>query len=134
MKEDKLQSDIVRKHSELYPKKRGQLFHVSNERNHVKQAYLAKAIGIVPGVADLLYFDQYKKVATELKVIGSRYTKISVIQQVQWGEIWEREGGVWRLCRTVKEAISCYEGMPKGLTISDVKKMLKEQKTKTIKF
>ena len=57
MSEQKLQSDIVRKFSELYPEKRGQLFHVSNERNHQKQALMAQSIGIVPGVSDLIYVE-----------------------------------------------------------------------------
>lgn len=134
MREEKLQADIARTFSELYPHKRGQLFHVSNERNNIKQAYRAAAIGIVNGVADFIYFSKKFNVATELKVKGSRHKVSSIVQQVRWGKLWEKKGNVWRLCMTVEEAISCYEGDFKGLTTKQVEKMLKNTKTKTIKF
>lgn len=135
MSEEKLQSDIAVRFSQLYPGKRGQLFHVSNERNNKIQAYRARAIGIVPGVADFVYFDRNRKVATELKVPGSRHDRQQIEVQVLWGEVWESQGGMWRLCRTVDEAINCYKGLKSfGLTILDVKRMLKQQMTKTIKF
>lgn len=134
MSEEKLQSDIARKFSELYPKKRGQLFHVPNERNHELQAYKAKTIGIVSGVADLLYFSKKRNVATELKVAGSRHKRKHIKLQIWWAKVWESQGGHWRLCKTVNEAISCYNGIYRGLTIDDVEKMLEETNTKTIKF
>tara|TARA_R110002049_G_scaffold174213_2_gene341422 strand:- start:649 stop:1173 length:525 start_codon:yes stop_codon:yes gene_type:complete len=55
MSEEKLQSDIVRKFSELYPLKRGQLFHVPNERITESQKLKAKSIGVFSGVSDLLH-------------------------------------------------------------------------------
>jgi len=55
MTEEKLQSDIVRKFSELYPEKRGQLFHVPNERITASQKLKAKSIGVFSGVSDLLH-------------------------------------------------------------------------------
>lgn len=134
MTEERLQSDIARRFSELYPGKRGQLFHVSNERNHKIQAFRARAIGIVPGVADFVYFDIRIQVATELKVPGSRHDRNQIEIQIAWAKVWESQGGIWRLCQTVDEAISCYKGHPEGLTISDVEYLLSIQKTKTIKF
>lgn len=134
MSEEKLQSDIAVAFSQRYPNKRGQLFHVSNERNNKIQAYRAKAIGIVAGVADFVFFSEDFNVATELKVPGSRHKVEHIKTQMWWGEIWEKQGGVWRLCRTVEEAMSCYEGRFKGLTISDLKKTIKNNKTKTIIF
>jgi len=134
MSEEKLQSDIARRFSELYPDKRGQLFHVSNERNNKIQAYRARAIGIVNGVADFIFFEHFYFIATELKVPGTRHERHHIISQVEWGKIWESQGGIWRLCRTVDEALSCYKMKPKGLTIEEVEKMLFETTTKTIKF
>ena len=134
---------MVRKFSELFPNKRGQLFHVSNERNNAMQAMKAKSIGIVNGVSDLIYFelnglDSSEKgtfiVAIEVKELGSRHERSRIEQQVGWGELLESLGGVWRLCRTVEEGISCTQLDFKGLTTSDVRRMLNEQKTKTIKF
>jgi hypothetical protein len=134
MREEKLQSDIARKHSELYPDKSGQLFHISNERNHAIQAFKARAIGIIPGVADFIFFSKKFNVATELKTPGSRHEISRIRKQLEWAKTWEREGNIWRLCITVEEAISCYEGDFKGKTIKEVKKLIKNVKTKTIKF
>jgi hypothetical protein len=143
MSEKRLQSDIVRKFSELYPLKRGQLFHVSNERNNKLQAFQAKANGIFNGVSDLIYFElnglDVSDSATfligiEVKEFGSRHERDRIVSQVEWGKILELQGGIWRLCRSVDEAISCVNLDFKGLSISDVEKLLTEQKTKTIKF
>jgi hypothetical protein len=133
--ETQFQSDVVRKFSELHTDKRGQLIHVANERTGGKmQAMRARAVGIVPGTADLLFFSFEYNVATELKVPGRRHDVERVEVQVWWGKLWEEMGNHWRLCRTVKEAINCYEGNLQGLTLKEVEKMLSETKTKTIKF
>lgn len=133
-REEKLQSDVAIQFSQRHPEKSGQLFHISNERNNKIQAYKAKAIGIIPGVADMLYFSNDFNVATELKVPGTRHEVSRIKKQIQWAEVWEREGNIWRLCTTAEEALSCYEGKFQGKTIKDVKKMLKSVTTKTIKF
>jgi hypothetical protein len=142
MSEIKLQSDIARKHSELFPLKRGQLFHVSNERNNKVQAFQARSIGIFPGVSDFIFFERIYVdwgdatiiVGIEIKEPGSRHERSHIEQQVEWAEILEAQGGIWRLCTNVEDAISCTKLMYRGLTIADVKEMLKIQKTKTIKF
>lgn len=138
MSEIKLQSDIARKHSELFPLKRGQLFHVSNERNNKVQVFQARAIGIFPGVSDFIFFEKVAYnifvVGIEIKEPGSRHDREHIEQQIEWAEILEAQGGTWRLCTNVEDAISCTELNFKGLTIADVKELLKTQKTKTIKF
>lgn len=142
MSEIKLQSDIAREFSVRYPNKRGQFFHVSNERNNKIQAFQAKSIGVFPGVADFLYFEKSQFtdfnssfiVAIEVKEPGSRHEVEQIERQIEWAEILESQGGIWRLCRSVDEAISCTQMDFKGLTIADVKEMLKSIKTKSIKF
>lgn len=134
MKEERLQMGIARKFSELYPNKRGRLFHVSNERSNRVKAFKARAIGIVAGVADFVYFSKKFNVATELKVPGSRHKVSSIKKQIWWAKVWEKQGGVWRLCTTVEEAISCYEGDFKGYTRKEMKVLLKECITVTIKI
>lgn len=144
MSEIKLQSDIAREFSVRYPNKRGQFFHVSNERNNKIQAFQAKSIGVFPGVADFLFFDSFddrgifrgvvKLIAIEVKEPGSRHEVEQIERQIEWAEILESQGGIWRLCRSVDEAISCTQMDFKGLTIADVKEMLKSIKTKSIKF
>ena len=138
--EDQLQSSIVRKFSELYPERRGQLFHVSNERNHALQAMQARSKGIFPGVADLIYFElgplyRIKTLAIELKTPESSHKVNTVEQQVEWGEIFEKNGGTWRLCDNIDDAIYCINGFYKGLTTEDVvEKLSNNGDKKTIKF
>jgi hypothetical protein len=139
MSEIKLQSDIVREFSRLYPQKRGQLFHVSNERNNKIQAFQARAIGIFTGVCDFLFMEGFgmagiELIGIEIKEPGSYHKREHIEQQVKWAKTLVNCGGYWRLCRSVEEAISCTEFNLKGLTIQDVEKMLSEQKTKSIKF
>lgn len=145
MSEDKLLSECVRLFSERHPDKRGQLFHVSNERNNQTQVWVARAKGIFPGVSDLLYLEIAPMmpeqcflstflVGIELKVFGSRHKIDHIEQQIEWAKILEAQGGVWRLCTNAEDAVSCTEMNFKGLTISDVETLLKTQKTKTIQF
>lgn len=141
MSEIKLQSDIARKFSELYPLKRGQLFHVSNERNNQIQVFQARAIGIFPGVCDFLFIEKIPEritgtilIGIEIKEPGSYHKREHIEQQLEWAEILEANGGLWRLCRSTEEAISCTELLLKGLTIEDVKELLKSTKNKNIRF
>ena len=134
MREEKLQSDIAVAFSQQYPKKRGQLFHVSNERNNKVQAFKAVAIGIVPGVADFIFFSKKFNVAIELKVKGSRHKREHLEKQLWWGRVWESKGNVWRLCTSVEEAISCCNKKFRGITLNELEELLKSVKTKTIKI
>lgn len=145
MSEIRLQSDITRRFSELFPLKRGQLFHVSNERNNQIQVFQARAIGVFPGVCDFLFIDKTPEikgyltsstilVGIEVKEPGSYHKREHIEQQIEWAEILEANGGTWRLCRSVEEAISCTQLNFKGLTIENVKELLKSTKNKNIRF
>lgn len=134
MKEEKLQSLVAIEFSQKHPEKSGQLFHVSNERNNKIQAFKARSIGIIPGVADFIFFSKSFTIATELKVPGSRHLVSHIKTQLQWAKVWEREGNDWRLCTTKEQALSCYQGKYQGMTRKQVKKLLKGVKTKTIKI
>ena len=140
MTELKLQSDIVRKFSELYPEKRGQLFHVPNERNNKTQAFVAQSIGIVPGVSDLVFFGTHilgmNLLGIEVKLPGSSHKVSHIKSQINWAKKVELNLGRWRIVRTVEEAINFIEGKENdGLKIKDVEQMLMENKNKkTVKF
>lgn len=144
MTEDQLLTGVVVAFSQQHPQKRGQLFHPANERNNQLQVYQAKAKGIHAGVSDLIYFELYhpkengspltRLICTELKVVGSRHDRSTVQNQVEWGETVEANGGTWRLCTSVDDALSCYNGQPKGLTTAQVRQMLLEQTKSKIKF
>lgn len=145
--EERLQMDIVVKFSQLYPNKRGQLFHVSNERNNKIQAFKARAIGIVNGVSDLIFYEQHRdgnmiSKAIELKAPGTYHKREHIQQQIEWAKQWRNNNGEWMLCRSVEQAIAFIDGEldfePStggwGLSIEEVEIMMCEQTTKNIKF
>lgn len=134
MSEEKLQSDIVRKFSELYPEKRGQLFHVPNERITASQKLKAKSIGVFSGVSDLIYIGNGKICCLELKAPNSYHKITHVQQQVDWGKTMESIGNRWRMITTVSDAIDFINGHDFGLTTIEVQKMIDNSKSKTIKF
>ncbi len=136
MTETQLQSEIAVSHSQKYPEQYGQLFHISNERSNKTQAYIAKSIGIVPGVSDFIYISKKFNVATELKVSGKRHDVARISKQIKWGKVWEKQSknNHWRMCFTTEQALSCYEGNFKGYTLKQAKKLIKNIKTQTIKI
>lgn len=134
MNEKQLQNKIVVAFSQKYPNKAGQLIHLPNERNHSLQAFQAKALGIYPGAADMIFFSKKFNVATELKAPGYRHKVSQIKKQIAWGRTWEKQGNTWRLCMTVKDAMSCYKGKFKGMTLDEVESKIKGVKTQTIKF
>ena len=147
--EQQLQSKTAREFSERFPHLRGQFFHVSNERNSKEQAWIAKAIGIFPGVSDFLFFKKNNApigsmdksinygtilISVELKLPGKTHTKDKIRVQLEWAKILESQGGHWRLCLNSEDAISCTQMDFKGYTIEQVENMLDSNKNKTITF
>lgn len=135
MSEEKLQSDIVREFSELYPEKRGQLFHVPNERITASQKLKAKSIGVFSGVSDLIYIGCNVK-ALELKVKGSYHKVNHILQQLEWGQHLETLGHDFKFILSVEDAINFInEKHNQGLTTEQVREMLKNNgNKKTIRF
>lgn len=137
MSENRLQSDIIREFSELYPEKRGQLFHVPNQRNHKLQAFQARSLGIFPGVSDLIYLSYNNIKCIELKIEGSRHKVSHIEQQIEWAKTVEHCGHQWRLCKSVIEAIRFINGAVNnnGMIIKEVEQLIKENGSKkTIRF
>lgn len=134
MSEDRILSDSVRLFSERCPDNRGQLFHVSNERNNSLQAMKAKSKGIFNGVSDLLFLSYKIVVGIELKAPESYHKREHIESQIEWAKILESQGGVWRLCTNAEDVFSCTQFDFKGMTIAEVELMLKTQKNKNIKF
>lgn len=143
MSETQVQWKMVTAFSQGFPEKRGQLFHVSNERNNPIQAMKAKGIGIFNGVSDLIYFTKSYWITgcavygIEVKEENSRHKRDHIIAQMEWGQVLESNGGKWRICKNVEQFLNFITDKPnsdKGLSISDVQEILKNQKTKTILF
>lgn len=125
MNEKQLSFQIVREITNIQPEKRKQLFHVSNERNSKEQAFEAKAIGIIPGVSDFLYFERdMPLIGMEIKVPGSFHKVDHIISQIEWGEVLEQQGGVWRLITNVNDAVRLIVG--KDFTAGKTTQMMRE--------
>jgi hypothetical protein len=98
------------------------------------QAFKSISMGIVSGVSDLIFIDNNYLCGIELKAKGSRHKRRQIELQVEWGELIERCGFNWRMVTSVEDAISCCNGDPKGLSTYDVREILKETKTQTLKI
>jgi len=134
MSEAKLQSDIVRKFSELFPEKRGQLIHVPNERITKYQRLTAKGLGVFNGVSDLVFFDTNIVYCLELKAPGTNHKVLHLQQQVDWGKTMESIGNRWRIITTLEDALKFMGGKEAGLKTEEVQLMLNNTKNKNIKF
>ena len=138
MNEKQLSCNIVREITNIQPEKRKQLFHISNERNSKEQAFEAKAIGIINGVSDFLYFElNTPLIGMEIKVTGSFHKIEHIISQIEWGETLEQQGGVWRLITTVEDAVSLivHKRHDVGKTTQMMREMIaKNGNKKTIKI
>ena len=146
MNEIQLQSEIVRKFSELfYPKERGQLFHVSNERNSKNQAFQAKSIGVFAGVSDFLYMKKFHPrengsestflLGIEVKAPNTYHSKDHLMQQIEWGKILENCGGKWVLVTSVEAAMESINGNYSNcLNLEQVSNLIKNCKNKNLKF
>lgn len=131
MNEKQLSCSIVREITNIQPEKRKQLFHISNERNSKEQAFEARAIGIVPGVSDFLYFELNKPlIGMEIKVPESFHKVEHIISQIEWGEILEQQGGVWRLITNVADAVELIvkKNYSVGFTTSQMRELLNMKK------
>ncbi len=55
MSEDQLQSTCFQWHWNNYPDERGMLFHVNQKARNAIEGNRMKAMGVVPGVSDMIY-------------------------------------------------------------------------------
>lgn len=55
MSEDQLQSNCFQWHWNNYPHERGMLFHVNQKARNPIEGNRMKAMGVVPGVSDMIY-------------------------------------------------------------------------------
>lgn len=106
MSEDRLQQECYLWFHNTYPEYRGLLFHVPNggSRN-AREGAKFKAMGVVPGVADLLFIFDGKLYAFELKTDKGSQSK----SQLKWQVIAEIHGVVYEVVRDLtkfKELIS----------------------------
>ncbi len=110
MSEDKLQSQIFTRVWNEYPGLRGLLFHVPNggTRNKIEAAKM-KGMGVVSGVADLLFIYNGSLHAFELKVGNNTQSEA----QKNWAERVWFHGVKYYVVRTEEEFFSIFAEITK---------------------
>jgi hypothetical protein len=112
LSEDRLQADCYQWFHNTYPELRGLLWHVPNGGvRNAAEANKLKAMGVVPGVADLHFFYKEKLNIFELKTEKGR---LSPAQELWLAKI-EYQGATVEIIRdlvsfqsAIKNIISCH--------------------------
>jgi hypothetical protein len=109
--EDNLQKSVFRYFCLQYPEKKGLLFHPANGgKRDAMEAAKFKAMGVLPGVCDLLLIHDGKLHGIELK---TQKGKLSPAQK-ELHLIWEKAGVTVFTCYGLDEAIKVIDGIIKG--------------------
>lgn len=101
MTEEQLQAQIFQWHWENKPEERRLLFHVQQKARNAIEGVRFRAIGVVPGVSDLVYLRPGgKPVMMELKTdTGSQSA-----EQVKWQNAVEAAGYEYVIIRSLEAA------------------------------
>jgi hypothetical protein len=101
--EDQLQGQIFQWHWNNRPRERGLLFHVNNKARNAIEGNRFKAMGVIPGVSDLIYLKPGgKPLFIELKTeTGSQSGP-----QKDWQAAIEVAGYRYIICRSLAEFIT----------------------------
>lgn len=99
MTEDKLQSKCFQWHWNTFPKERGRLFHVNQKARNAIEGNRMKAMGVVPGVSDLIYLTPQGPVFIEMKTeVGTQSPAQKEFQAIVTGL-----GFAYHICRNFYE-------------------------------
>jgi hypothetical protein len=102
--ENQLQAEIFQHHWNNYPHERGLLFHVNNKARNAIEGNRFKAMGVVPGVSDLIYLRKCgKPLFIELKLPGCTQSDI----QIEWQAKVEAAGYEYRIATSLEEFLFC---------------------------
>ena len=95
MTEQQLQSKTVIWFSQTFPHLRGCLFEINNDGYSLKHSMTRRAMGRVPGVADLIFLQPAtaKICALEIKAPGSTHKKEHIQRQIEWLQLVQDNGG-----------------------------------------
>lgn len=105
MTEAQLQNKIFSHHWNNYPNERGLLFAVNQNAQSAAKGALNKAIGVVPGVSDMIYLGKPKPIFIELK---ANFGKQSLVQS-QWQKKIEANGYIYVICKTLEDFLIIIE-------------------------
>ncbi len=99
LEEFKLQAQCFRYHWNERPQERGRLFTVNNNSGGKFEGAIMKAMGVVAGVADMMYLSNAGLIALEFKTPTGRQSPA----QKQWQETIEAAGYRYVIIRTFEE-------------------------------
>ena len=71
--------------------------HPANERSNKIERMRLASLGVVPGVADLLFLWYEGHGAIELKAPGRKQSD----EQIAWAALYKKTGGLYAVCKTV---------------------------------
>ena len=97
--EIKLHSDCFLWHWNTYPKERGLLcYNLNNSANKI-QGNQNKALGLIKGRSDMVYYKKGKAIMIEFKTIDRMQSN----EQKQWQKIITEAGFQYSIIRTLEE-------------------------------
>ena len=99
LEEFKLQAQCFRFHWNERPQERGRLFTVNNNSGGKFEGAIMKAMGVVAGVADMMYLSDAGLIALEFKTPTGRQSPA----QKEWQETIEAAGYRYVIIRTFEE-------------------------------
>jgi hypothetical protein len=126
MKESKLQSEMVIDFSQLRPHERGQLWSTANRSLSLKDGQKQKAMGMFPGVSDLIYYSGVLN-GIEVKAPGSKHSRNHIQSQYDWGCMVESLGGTYHIATSLHSFWAIINGKynSKGVySLQDIKSLL----------
>jgi hypothetical protein len=135
MSEKKLQSKIVMDFSQKRPHENGLLWSTRNITLSEKDGMTQRAMGMVPGVADLIYFKNGILLCIEIKEPGSRHSSAHIERQLSWGKKITAQGGRYGIVTSVDSFWCLLENVTncEVYTIEKIESLLNTNK-KTITF
>jgi hypothetical protein len=99
--EVKIQSQIFQWHWNNYPTERGLLcYNLNNSANKIQGAQ-NKALGLIKGRSDLVYYYKGSAIMIELKNATGKQTK----EQIVWQELVESQGFIYLVMRSLEDFI-----------------------------
>jgi len=99
LSESKIQSQCFLYHWNNYPEERGRLFAVNNNSDNKVRAVMNQSMGVVAGVADMMYLSDNGLIAIEFKTVIGRQQP----RQKQWQETIEAAGYKYYIVRSLNE-------------------------------
>ena len=99
LEEFKLQAECFRYHWNERPQERGRLFTVNNNSGGKFEGAIMKAMGVVAGVADMMYLSDTGLIAIEFKTITGRQSEV----QKRWQETIEAAGYRYYIIRSFEQ-------------------------------